>query len=191
MLPNRRGRGREGFQIGRLIMVVSSISPLFLLWGVKGISLVPDIYLIPCCTLIIVLPAAFVLGRIKVAKKRRDTRRLIVGTVANYDYHALTYIFAMLLPFYRQDIDTVRELAAIVVAIVFIIIIFWYLNLHYMNVIFVLGRYKTYLVHPPIDGNPYGGTTPYVLISRRPNIVSGDVVIGYRVTNTVYLEEHK
>ena len=191
MLLNRRSHGREGFKIGRFIMVVSSISPLFLLWAIKGISIIPDVFLIPSCLLLIVLAGAFVLARIRIAKKQRDRRQLKVGVVANYDYHALTYIFAMLLPFYRQDIATLRELSAIVVAVVFIIIIFWSLNLHYMNVIFVLGRYKTYLVHPPIDDNPYGGTAPYILITRRPNIVPGDEFVGYRVTDTVYLEESK
>ena len=184
-----RQRNRERFRIGRLIMVTSSISPLFLLWAIKGIAIIPDIFLIPCCIAIAGISSIFVLSRIRFAKKQHDKRELKIGSIANYDYHALTYIFAMLLPFYRQDINTFRELAAIVAALIFIIIIFWRLHLHYMNFIFVFGRYKTYLIHPPADGNPFGGTAPFILVTRSSNTVPGSNVIAYRVSDTVYLEE--
>ena len=187
-MPPPRFSSREGFRVGRLVMVISSISPLFILWAVKGVAIIPDIVLIPTCIAIVVSSCGFVLLRVQVAKKRRDMRLMKVGTVANYDYHALTYIFAMLLPFYRKDISTGRELAAILIAILFIIIIFWYLNLHYMNIIFIFGRYKTYLIHPPAELNPLGGRIPFVLVTRRTDIASGEEVTGYRITDSVYLE---
>lgn len=187
-MPLRRFNNKEGFKFGRFVMVVSSISPLFILWAVKGVAIIPDIILIPICAAIVILSSGFVLLRVLVAKRTRDMRLMKVGTISNYDYHALTYIFAMLLPFYRQDISSVRELAAILIAIAFIVGIFWYLNLHYMNVIFIFGRYKTFLVHPPDDANPLAGSVPYILVTRRSHLVPGEELMGCRVTDTVYLE---
>ena len=33
---------REGLKAARLLMVLSSISPLFILWAIRGNSLIPD-----------------------------------------------------------------------------------------------------------------------------------------------------
>jgi hypothetical protein len=33
---------REGLRAARLLMVLSSISPLFILWAIRGNSLIPD-----------------------------------------------------------------------------------------------------------------------------------------------------
>jgi hypothetical protein len=37
---------REGLKVARLMMVLSSISPLFLLWAIRGSKLLPDRYLV-------------------------------------------------------------------------------------------------------------------------------------------------
>lgn len=37
---------REGLSLLRVILVLSSISPLFVLWAVKGVDLLPDVYFV-------------------------------------------------------------------------------------------------------------------------------------------------
>ena len=39
---DKRSRGREGLGTFRLAMVLSSLSPLFILWGARGTQLFPD-----------------------------------------------------------------------------------------------------------------------------------------------------
>ena len=46
------------------------------------------------------------------------------------------YLFAMLLPFYSQDLGSWRYLGASFAALAFIVFLFWHLNLHYMNLLF-------------------------------------------------------
>jgi len=36
----------EGLKTARLLMVLSSVSPLFILWAIRGNSLIPDHYFI-------------------------------------------------------------------------------------------------------------------------------------------------
>ena len=188
-MPNRSfRRNREGFGLGKFILVVSSMGPLFALWGIKGATAIPDLYLIPACTLVVVLPLVFLWWRFRTAKKNNDTRRLVTGRIEGYGHQILTYIFAMLLPFYRQDIATLRDVLAIGAALLFVVIIFWSLNLHYINIIFVLGGYRRYLVHPPDDGNPFSGTQALVLVTRRASLSMDESIIAYRISNTFLWE---
>ena len=55
---------REGLKAARLLMVLSSISPLFILWAIRGNSLVPDRYFIGFCALMVFVPNAFLWLRI-------------------------------------------------------------------------------------------------------------------------------
>ncbi len=191
MSYRERRRRREGFRFGRLVMVLSSISPLFVLWGIKGASAVPDLYLIPSCVFAVVVPALFVWWRVRTAKRDKDSRELTVGSVEGYGHHVLTYIFAMLLPFYRQDIATLRDVLAMGAALAFVIVIFWNLNLHYINLAFILGRYRTYVVHPPADGNPHSGIDDFILVTRRTSIRTGEGIIAYRISDKFYLESRE
>ena len=188
-MPNRSfRRSREGFGFGKFILVLSSMGPLFALWGIKGATAIPDLYLIPACTIMIALPLAFLWWRVRTAKRNNDTRQLVIERVEGYGHHILTYIFAMLLPFYRQDIATLRDVLAISAALLFVVIIFWSLNLHYINIVFVLRGYRTYLVHPPDDGNPFSGTQAHILVTRRSSLRTDESIVAYRISNTFLLE---
>ena len=63
---------KEGLQVMRLIMVVSSMAPLFVLWAARGSGLVPDKYFIPGCLVLAVLPTCLLLLRIRTAKLHND-----------------------------------------------------------------------------------------------------------------------
>ena len=66
---NRQG---EGLKAARLLMVLSSISPLVILWVIRGNSLIPVRYFVAFCALMAVLPNAFLWLRIWMAKKQGD-----------------------------------------------------------------------------------------------------------------------
>lgn len=182
------GRHYEGLKAARLLMVLSSISPLFILWAVRGNSLIPDLYLLAFCTVMVTVPNAFLKLRIRTARKLEEKREIAIGVAEDHREHLLVYLFAMLLPFYSIDLRTWRDLAAMLAALGFIIFLFWHLNLHYMNILFAARGYRVFTVYPMADGNPLSGKTTQVLITRRVTVSPGERLVAYRLSNTVYLE---
>jgi hypothetical protein len=192
----------EGLGALRLIMVLASISPLFLLWAVRGtcqdsnipcqvpkqVCLVPNQFFIAMCTLFIVLPNLLLLWRRRTARKHQDTREIVVGKAEDHRDHLLVYLFAMLLPFYATNLTSWREFSATLLAVCFIVFLFWNCNLHYMNVLFAVFGYRIFTINPPDDGNPLSGRESVVLITRRTTIFPGDRITPYRLSNSVYWE---
>ena len=103
-------KNREGLGLLRIILVLSSISPLFVLWAVKGVALLPDVYFVSVCLFLAIFPTIVLLVREGIATKQRDTHPLQIGSVEDHRAHVLVYLFAMLLPFYRQVVDSWRDL---------------------------------------------------------------------------------
>jgi len=182
------GINREGLRASRLLMVLSSMSPLFILWAIRGSNLIPDGYFITFCVLMVAVPNTFLWLRVKTAKNQGDVRELTVGTATDHRDHVLTYLFAMLLPLYSVALGSWRNLAASLAALAFIAFLFWHLNLHYMNLLFAACGFRVFTVHPPVDGNPLTGKSTFVIITRRIALASGDRLTAYRLSNTVYLE---
>lgn len=178
----------EGLKMARLLMVLSSISPLFILWAIRGNSLIPDPYFIGFCALMILLPNAFLWLRIGTATRNNDRREVTVGTADDHRDHILVYLFAMLLPLYSEDLCTLRDLAATFAALSFIVFMFLHMNLHYMNLVFAVLDYRVFTVYPPADENPLTGKTRYAIITRRVSLAPGEKIIAYRLSDTVYLE---
>jgi len=178
----------EGLSAARLMMVLSSVSPLFLLWAIRGAPAVDDNYFIPSMVVLIVIPNLVLWLRIRAAKGNREKRELIVGTSEDHREHLLVYLFAMLLPFYVDPLGTDRALVSTIAAVSFVIFLFWHLNLHYMNIIFAISGYRVFTVYPPSDGNDVSGVEPLVVITRRASLPNGLRMNAYRVSDTVYFE---
>jgi len=178
----------DGLRVARLLMVLSSVSPLFILWAIRGNSLIPDGYSIAFCALMVVLPNFFLGLRIRAARKLKDKRELTVGHAEDHRDHILVYLFAMLLPFYSEDLGSWRFFASSLAALAFIVFLFWHLNLHYMNLLFAALGFRVFTVHPPSDSNPLTGKATYALITRRVRLSPNERVVAYRLSDTVYLE---
>lgn len=178
----------EGLKLARLLMVLSSLSPLFILWAIRGNKLIPEIYFLAFCGLMVIVPNAVLYLRIRTARKLKEKREIIVGSAEDHRDHLLVYLFAMLLPFYTADFNTWRDFASVLAALGFIVFLFWHLNLHYMNILFAVKDYRVFTLYPPSDGNPLTGKTIMVLITRRINLTNGERLTVYRLSDTVYLE---
>ena len=165
------------------------MSPLFILWAIRGNRLIPDGYFISFCALMVVAPNAFLWVRMKTAKKLKETRDIAIGSAEDHRDHLLVYLFAILLPFYTEDIGTWRNLSAVLVALGFIIFLFWHLNLHYMNLLFAALGYRVFTIYPEPGDNPLSGKASLVLITQRVNITPGERVVAYRLSDTVYFED--
>ena len=179
---------REGLKIARLLMVLSSISPLFILWAIRGNSLVPDEYFIGACALMVAAPNGFLWLRLRTAKNQKDKREITVGKADDHRDHILVYLFAMLLPFYSEDLGSWRYFGSSVAALAFVIFLFWHLNLHYMNLLFAWFGYRVFTVYPPNDDNPITGKTSLAIITKRACLASGERFVAYRLSDTVYME---
>ena len=116
-------------------MVLSTLSPLFILLAIRGNYLFPDRYFILGCACLAVCPTLFLLRWIRTARREGASRRL-TGAVDDHRHQVLVYLFATLLPSYREEIAAYRDLAAMAVELVFIVFLFWRLNLYYLNILF-------------------------------------------------------
>jgi hypothetical protein len=178
----------EGLQFTRLMMILSSFSPLFILWAIRGTSLIPNVYFILSCSALVIIPNIFLWLRISTSRKLKVKRVLNVGMAEDHRDHLLIYLFAVLLPLYVVDLNEWREFAAASAALIFIIFLFWHLNLHYMNLVFAVLGYRVFILSPKEEKNQFSGKEVLILISRQTNIPKDAKVEVYRLSNTVYFE---
>jgi hypothetical protein len=176
---------REGLPLVRLAMIVSSLSPLFLLWAIRGVKPFPDKQLVPACVLLIVVPNFALILRIWIAKRRKDIRTIAIKVADDPRDHLLVYLFAMLIPLIDANIGSPRDSAATIVALLLVIFLFWHLNLHYMNVLFAILGYRVFTVRDD------DGSQVFVVLSKRASLPPQSSLRVYRLSNTVYIEQRE
>jgi hypothetical protein len=178
----------QGLKVARFFMVLSSASPLFVLWAIRGSKLIPDLYVLSFCAAMIVIPNLFLWLRIQSATKHEVKSDLVVGAAEDHRDHLLVYLFAILLPFYSIDTNSWRDFAALLTAVGFVVFMFWHLDLHYMNLIFAIRGYRVFTILPPEDDNPVSGRISLVLVTPRTSVLRGDRIVAYRLSDTVFFE---
>ena len=179
---------KEGLGLTRMFMVLSSLAPLFLLMAIRGNGLIPETYFVTGCVAFAVLPTLVLLWRVRSAKRNKDEALLTAGKTEDHRSHLLVYLFATLLPFYREEICTARDMTAMCFALVLIVYVFWHLKLHYMNLLFSLFGYRVFTVSPPDDGNPHTRRTNFVVLTKREQMTEGSELTAYRLSDDVFLE---
>ena len=184
---------RQGLGFVRLMLVLSSLCPLFLLWAIRGTKLVPDIYFVAFCLLMALIPTLLLLCRFRVAINNSDEKDINIEEWNDHRVQVLTYLFAMLLPFYREELSTCRDMLAMAAALLFIIVLFYRLNLLYINFLFILFGYRIYEVPPSQSNkeNPYARKEPIILITKRRSLPAVKIVKTLRIVDFVYLEKNK
>jgi len=179
----------QGLRFARVMMVLSSLSPLFLLWAIRGVHILPDIWFVVACLTLILLPNGILYLRITTARRQKDTKTLTIGMAEDHRDHLLVYLFAFLLPLYASNFTTWREFAAAMSAFVFIVFLFWHLNMHYMNLLFALFGYRVFTITPPDGESPLSGRERFVLITKRCYVHSTQEIRAFRLSDTVYFEQ--
>ena len=170
----------------RLALVISSLAPLYVLWGLRGIPSIPDFWLWVGITSIIVFSYGILFARIQVARSHGDRKMLEIGDTTDHREHLLTYLVANLLPLYDANVGNLREVYAMFVAYLFIVFLFWHMNLHYMNPLFAFCGYRIFSVQSP--GAP---EACFVVITKKPYLKKGSTVQPLRLSNTVYFDDEK
>lgn len=177
--------------MARLLMVLSSFSPLFLLWAMQKVGpityldhvlLTPKQWLI-ACLLLATIPTAVLYLRYSIARRNKDNVELSVVRSDDHSEHLLTYLVANLLPFYSAPINSIRSLAMVICAVAFVVFIMWRMNLHYINLFFAFLGFKVYTITlSEEDGRRV------ILLSKRNYITTGTSFKGIRLSNTVFIE---
>lgn len=182
------GGANRGLPIARLLMVIGSLAPLFLLWAIRGAPPIPDCYWIGACLTLAIVPNLVLVWRWQTAKRRNDHRMLVIAAARDQSEHLLVYLFAMLLPLYTANLGNERELLSVAAAFVFIVFLFWHINLHYMNIAFAILGYRVYTVE--ISRPQASSKSSVVLLSRRDAPPpAGASIDGLRLSDTVFVEK--
>jgi hypothetical protein len=178
----------RGLPIARLLMVFGSLAPLFVLWAKRGVSPIPERYWIATCLLLAIVPNLVLVWRWRTAKRRGDHRLIVVVAARDQSEHLLVYLFAMLLPLYTANLASEREFLSVAAAFVFIIFLFWHMNLHYMNIVFAILGYRVYTIEMASPQGPTKGSV--ILLSKRDAPPpTGASIDGLRLSDTVFVEK--
>jgi len=179
---------KEGMPFVKLMMLISSLAPLFLLIGIRGILIKnvnnellvssKDTWII--LSALIIVPYLILKLRIKASRKSKDI--FLINTVdatMNKEY-LFTYLITVLLPLYSITITSMNELYAIVCAVLFVLFVFWNMNMHFLNILFAIKGYRVYTL-PMYYGS--------ILLTTRQHIPRNlSEIKAHRISNSVFIE---
>src|SRR5690242_8480589 len=94
----------------RFILVLACMSPLFILWAIRGVGIVPFEIYFPAFMLLAILPNIYLLFRIWQAKRLNDRKRIRIEDFTDNREHLLTFVFALLMPLYQASVSTENDL---------------------------------------------------------------------------------
>lgn len=177
----------KNLRCARLLMVVASMAPLFFFWAFKGTKCISDKYFFLLCAALIAIPNLILLMRITISKKNKNTKKIKVYISKDQNDNLLLYLFAMLIPLITGDISTLRELLMMISVLLFLIFLFWHLNLFYLNIVFAFFGYKIFTVMPKLDSEDF---VPFVLLTKRHWIKEGIEINTIRISDTVFIETY-
>jgi len=184
---------QQGLGGVRFVLVWSSLSPVFLLWAIRGVETVPDKIWIPACTAIFLLPTILLVIFFRRAKRHQNDKTITVHSAKDQREHLLTYLFAMLIPLFDANLGGYRDLTAIFVALLFVLFLFWHMRLHYMNLFFAMCGYRIFTVEAVSGTEQTEGDPPrlvtYAVLSKRHSLVSGKPLKGWRLGGNVIVDQ--
>lgn len=183
-------RPSDGLALIRLVLVISSLSPVFVLWAIRGVNVMRDLYWIPLCLTLFLVPNLLLWLFVRRARVVGNKKTVNLHTPEDHRDSLLTYLFAMLLPLYDANLDGWRDMVALLTAFAFVCFIFWHMRLHYMNIFFAVLGYRIFTANAEngTTGTDQLARTPYVIITKRYHLGREIVVTGYRLGADVLLE---
>lgn len=174
----------EGLPLVKFMMLLSSMAPLFLLVGIRGMDgVVEDNHLWIAVLLLLIIPFVVIKLRIHFARKSNDVYVLDVSETKNNKEYLFTYLFTVLLPLYSVSISDNREFGAMIFAICFVIFVLWNMNLHFVNILFALQGYRVFTIE---------SFDSAILLTTRSTIPKNlNEMKVHRLSNTVFIEIKK
>jgi hypothetical protein len=183
---------QDGLGGVRFILVWSSLSPVFLLWAIRGVDKVPDKIWVPACLILFLLPTLLLWGFFELAKHRQNDKTITVQSARDQREHLLTYLFAMLIPLFDASLGGHRDVIAVFVALLFVLFLFWHMRLHYMNLFFAMCGYRIFTVEAVSGTEPERRDNQrlvtYAVLSRRHDLPAGGPLKGWRLGGNVLVD---
>ncbi|MEQ9345662.1 MAG: hypothetical protein RIG26_04380 [Thalassospira sp.] len=183
----------EGLELTRFILVWSSLSPVFVLWAIRGVDAIQDQVWVPICIGLFLLPTLILWLTFRHARKTENTKTIKISSAKDQREHLLTYLFTMLIPLFDANTDGMRDLTAVAIALMFVMFLFWHMRLHYMNLFFAMWGYRIFTVEAKIgtteQDRKYDRFITYAVISRRHFIPDDDSLTGYRLGGRVLFDK--
>ncbi len=181
---------KEGFVCLRIWMVIGCLSPVFLVWAIRGNNLLSDGVLWTMAGIAILGPALALGRRFNQVRKSDfggNLQKLTVRRLTDRREHLLSYLFPVLLSFWAIDFTDRRELYAFAVVMLFTGIAFWHLQLIYVNLWQALFGYRS--VQVELQGAQQCSLRPIILLTKNHRLTEGQDVNAWRLTNNLYLEK--
>ena len=179
----------EGFVGLRLALVLWSLSPVFVVWAIRGDDLLPGTLRISVAAATCVIPAIWLCYRLHQAKQTGlsgSVDELIVRRLTDRREHLLSYLFPILLSLWAASFDTWREFAAFVTVLFLSGIAFWHLQLTYVNCWFALVGLRAVEVSRETGTMP--SIRPVILLTRNHDLAEGATIKAVKITPTLYFE---
>lgn len=175
----------QGLEWVRFTLILSAFSPVFILWALRGPDGIPEGWLWFGAAVLAIGPNWFLHWRAKVAMRDGDSRMLTVTKAVDSSENLLIYLFAVLLPLYDANMDCWRDQVALGCAFLFVIFIFWHLDLIYLNLMFAMLGYRLYALD---DHNTTVHGRRLIVLSKRPSLPQGTELFVYRISATIHIE---
>jgi hypothetical protein len=171
----------------RFILVLACMSPLFILWAIRGVGIVPFEVYFPTFLLFATVPNLYLVFRIWQAKRLNDRKRIRVDDFTDNREHLLTFVFAMLIPLYQASMSTENDLYSALCAFLFVVFIFHHMQLYYMNFWFALFGYRVLSIKADPASSRF--SVSHVLITRREKLPIGLEIDPLRITDFLLFDK--
>lgn len=184
-----------GQPVVRLVWVVAAFAPLFLLWAIRG-NPPAEAYVgvwgwISICLLLAIVPNAAVITAVGLAARSSALPGSETpAEVRPTGEQLVAFLLAMLLPLYDANISAVRDATALLVAVIIVVIVFWFAGLHVLNLALAAMRYRVWMVRwrqHAVSSNAAGEWVFLLTRATNPPVV-GEPLRVRAVLNSVFVE---
>lgn len=165
------------------MLVIASLSPVFIVWAVLGNPKIPDNYFIPACSLFVTVPHLIILYRIKAAKRQNNFVTKKVYNSKDSKEQLLTYFLPLVLPLMAVSFQSWRAFSATIVVFIIMAFASWHLEIYYLNIFFAIFGYRIYQINSD-------GTQPstQVLITKRSYIPDDETIHALHLGANIFYE---
>lgn len=167
------------------MMILASLSPVFLVWAIIGMEKIEDRIFVPTCLLLVFIPHLFIIRRINVGLKTRSEKKITVETAKDSREHLLTYFMPLALPIMAVSFSSWRGFAATIFLFLIMAFASWHLRVFYVNVFFALFGYRIFKITQPPSEISHS-LDERILITKRIQLDKGDTLITVNLGGNVY-----
>ena len=176
---------KEDLTVFRGMLILASMSPVFLVWAILGMEKIPDLYFIPACLLLVFVPHLFLLARIRTALKNRSEKKITIETAKDSKGNLLTYFFPLILPLMAVSFTTWRGFAATIFLFLVMAFASWHLRVFYINIFFAIFGYRIFKITQP-ENRLSSESDDRILITKHQRLMKGETIVAVNLGGNVY-----